>query len=65
MDDDLLFTKNLKDAEKLIDMLENFSLRYGLQLNKCNIMIINGEYIENIIGNIEVVHQMKYLGVSN
>ena len=61
----MIYYLQIKDAEKLINMLENFSLRYGLQLNKCNIMIINGEYIENIIDNIEVVHQIKYLGVSN
>ena len=65
MNDNLLFTENSKDAEKLINKLENSSLRYGLQLNKnkCNIMIINCECTENIINNIEVVNQIKYQGL--
>ena len=65
MDDGLIFTKNEYHMSTLINRLEFICLKYGLKLNKnkCKIMIINDNNVDNSLYDIEIVNQIKYLGI--
>ena len=65
MDDSIIMARSKNEVENLINKIESISLKYGLTLNhsKCSIMAVNEKDADDNIGNIEVVKQIKYLGV--
>ena len=65
MDDGIIMARSKNEVENLINKIETISLKYGLTLNhsKCSIMAVNEKDADDNIGNIEVVKQIKYLGV--
>ena len=65
MDDGIIFAENLRDLTNIINKLGRVCMRFGLRLNrsKCKIMVINNnENIENI-DEIDIVQNIKYLGL--
>ena len=64
-DDGLLFSTTLKGAKEDIQVMENECRKYGLEINreKSNIMIYNRKEKPEKIGDIQVVREIKYLGV--
>ena len=64
MDDGIIFTHEKDQMERIINHIQQTSQKYGLELNKskCKIMLFNCKN-EDVIFDIEVVNQIKYLGV--
>ena len=65
VDDGLIFANSKEDAHKLVDEIEKISCDYGLKLNrsKCKILVYNRKSEIQSINGIEVVDEIKYLGV--
>ena len=66
MDDGLIFAENQEQLSNMIFRLENICIKFGLKLNhsKCKIMKINNNTVIDKIYNIEVVDNIKYLGIT-
>ena len=64
-DDGLLFSTSIKENRKDVEIMETECKRYGLEINreKSNIIIFNQKDKPNEIGGIQVVKQIKYLGI--
>ena len=66
-DDGLLFARDKKEAEKMIEMVERYGREYGLKINKgksaCMMFNVDEGERESDLGDIDVVEKMKYLGV--
>ena len=65
VDDGLIFANSKEEAHKLVDEIEKISCDYGLKLNrsKCKILVYNRKSEIQSINGIEVVDEIKYLGV--
>ena len=64
-DDGTLLTKTEQDAKKNLDIIIEASLKFGLVINKdkSNILVYNNENITGKIEGIEIVNEIKYLGI--
>jgi hypothetical protein len=65
-DDGLLIANGRRDLERMVDTLRGVSREVGLEMNekKCLLMILNSkEQHQEMIGEIEVVRSIKYLGI--
>ena len=65
-DDGMIFANNKEEAERNIEIIQETSLKYGLEINtsKSNIIIFNKKEDFNELMGIKVVDQIKYLGVT-
>ena len=66
VDDGLILTHSESDLKRSVQEVEKKSKDYGLKLNKdkCKILMINGKKEMTNIEGIEVVNEIKYLGVT-
>ena len=64
-DDGLILAKDKEKAERSIEIIREIGGKYGLQLNeqKSQCILFNTKEKCEIISNIEVVEELKYLGV--
>ena len=64
-DDGLILAKDKEKAERSIEIIREIGLKYGLQLNerKSQCILFNTKEKYEKISNIEVVEEIKYLGV--
>ena len=64
-DDGLILAKDKEKAERSIEIIREIGGKYGLQLNerKSQCILFNMKEKYEKISNIEVVEEIKYLGV--
>ena len=64
-DDGLILAKEKEKAERRIEIIREIGGKYGLQLNKrkSQCILFNMKEIWEKISNVEVVEELKYLGV--
>ena len=64
-DDGVIFGNSVREIEKMMDMIERKTAEIGMSVNKnkCNVLVFNKKLDVGSIKGINVVKDVKYLGV--
>ena len=63
----LMFARDRREAERMLELIEIYGQDYGLRINRaknvCMVFNVGEGEQEDRLGGVEVVQNMKYLGV--